>query len=122
MFKLNKMFAACKISLSCFICFILLCCFYFCVILCLLFFLTHIYFVNPIIVAPAELGAGYMLMDGGKTPRMTAPIPIRPKEPGYMDMMMAGQPLPTVKESGSKWLRYAYIEGLVQNSCNLLYS
>ncbi|XP_052763258.1 uncharacterized protein LOC128205563 [Mya arenaria] len=50
---------------------------------------------------PTDLGPGYMIMEGNKTPRMTAPIPIRPKEPGYMDMIPTGQPLATVKESGS---------------------
>ena len=40
-------------------------------------------------------------MDGGRN-RTTAPIPIRPKDPSYMDMGSGCQPLPTVKESGSK--------------------
>ncbi|KAL4218313.1 Isoleucine--tRNA ligase [Mactra antiquata] len=57
--------------------------------------------MNPGQRTPTDPGPGYVIMDGAWV-RPSAPIAIRSnKEPGYMDMGPASQPLPTVKESGS---------------------
>lgn len=55
------------------------------------------------------MNSGYIPMGTGHAVRLTAsaPIPIRqPKEPGYMEMGPSSQPLPQIKEGGSKvhWL------------------
>ena len=53
------------------------------------------------------MNSGYIPMGAGHVGRLatSAPIPIRqPKEPGYMEMGPSSQPLPQIKEGGSKHL------------------
>lgn len=66
----------------------------------------HFFFnVNFITGAISQMNSGYIPMGTGHAVRLTAsaPIPIRqPKEPGYMEMGPSSQPLPQIKEGGSK--------------------
>ena len=67
--------------------------------------LSNFVLFSVIIATPVSSG-GYLMMGpvSGRSPGSN-PIPIRAgKEPGmYMEMGPSSQPLPTVKESGSKW-------------------
>lgn len=65
----------------------------------------HVFIVNFITGAISQMNSGYIPMGTGHAVRLTAsaPIPIRqPKEPGYMEMGPSSQPLPQIKEGGSK--------------------
>lgn len=73
---------------------------------CTLYMFFNVKFITG---AMSQMNSGYIPMGAGHAVKLTAsaPIPIRqPKEPGYMEMGPSSQPLPQIKEGGSKlhWL------------------